>query len=77
MDQILTSSPFYLPIARSGITGDKVLEFRNLFLKDDKNDSERIDLKYLRVKLKRIFLKLENQNKKGNTQGIEKSIRVY
>jgi predicted ATP-binding protein involved in virulence len=40
VDQILTSSPFNLPIARSGVTGDKMLEFRNLFMLDTRTPEE-------------------------------------
>lgn len=40
VDQILTSPPFDLPIARSGITGDKLIEFRTLFMNEKRTQAE-------------------------------------
>ena len=47
VDQILTSI-FELPIARSGDTGDKIIRFQELFIKDDLNKDEQEELDKLR-----------------------------
>jgi len=48
VDQILTSSPFNLPIARSGITGDKLVEFRTLFMNEIRTEEE--EKKFIELK---------------------------
>lgn len=47
VDQILTSTAFDLPIARSGETGDQMIEFKNLFLNEKRTDSEKSRFKEL------------------------------
>ena len=51
VDQILTSSAFDMPIARSGITGDKMIEFRELFLKEYRDAKEEKRFQELRNEL--------------------------
>ena len=48
VDQILTSSAFKLLIARSGETGDKMIEFKNLFMKEKRTQEE--EEKFLELK---------------------------
>jgi len=52
VDQILTSSAFKLPIARSGNTGDTMLAFRSLFMKDKRTPAEEEKLLELKEKIK-------------------------
>lgn len=47
VDQVLTSI-FELPIARSGDTGDQILQFQELFARDDLDEKEQIALEHLR-----------------------------
>ena len=51
VDQILTASAFDMPIARSGITGDKMIEFRELFLKEYRDAKEEKRFQELRNEL--------------------------
>ncbi len=47
VDQVLTSI-FELPIARSGVIGDQILEFQKLFARDDLNEKEQKYFEHLR-----------------------------
>lgn len=47
VDQILTSSAFDMEIARGGVTGDKIIRFRELFMKDSRTPDEEIEFKDL------------------------------
>lgn len=63
VDQILTSSPFNLPIARSGETGDKILRFQELLLKKSlsKNEQDEFDaLKAIIRELPDVYETMEN-----------------
>ena len=51
VDQILTSTAFDIPIARSGITGNKMIEFRELFLLESRNAEEEKRFQELRIEL--------------------------
>lgn len=48
VDQILTSPPFNLPIARSGVTGDLILRFQELMLKKSLSTNEQSEFEELR-----------------------------
>jgi len=51
-DQILTSEVFGLPTARSGDTGDKMVRFRDLYLKESLTKSEQNEFKILKKAVK-------------------------
>ncbi|MBW8050572.1 MAG: AAA family ATPase [Cytophagales bacterium] len=51
VDQILTSTAFDMQIARSGISGNKMIEFRKLFLIESKNAEEEKRFQELRDEL--------------------------
>ncbi|MGA2296078.1 MAG: AAA family ATPase [FCB group bacterium] len=53
VDQILTTNAFNLPIARSGITGDKLIAFRTLFLKDKRTKDEDKKFKKLKIEIEK------------------------
>ena len=63
MDQILTSSPFDLPIARSGETGNKIIRFQELMLKKNLSKEEMDEynkLKNIIKELPDVFETMEN-----------------
>ncbi len=63
VDQILTREAFDLPIARSGITGDMILEFQRLVTKPKLSRKENIEFKKLKEKIQElpdVYDSLEN-----------------
>ncbi|MEK0336612.1 MAG: AAA family ATPase [Nitrosopumilus sp.] len=54
VDQVLTSSAFDLPIARSGETGDMVLRFQKLILKEELSEIEISEFDNLKKKIKKL-----------------------
>ncbi len=63
VDQILTSSPFDLPIARSGETGNKIIRFQELMLKKNLSKEEMDEynkLKNIIKELPDVFETMEN-----------------
>ena len=47
-DQVLTSEAFELPSAQSGNAGDKLLRFKQLFLKSKLSSREKVEFKKLK-----------------------------
>ncbi len=62
-DQILTSPPFDLPIPRSVQTGDIIIRFQELLLKEKLNSDEKVEFRNLQVMIKElpdVFETMEN-----------------
>lgn len=63
VDQILTSPPFNLPIARSGETGDKIIRFQELMIKKSLSKEEHNEFNKLKKTIKElpdVFETMEN-----------------
>jgi len=58
VDQILTSSAFDVPIARSGVAGDKLMRFRTLFVSNDRTTDEEKEYLILKSEIDSEFPEL-------------------
>lgn len=68
VDQILTSTVFDLPIAQSGVAGDKVVRYRELFRSNNRNREEEEEYKKLKKEIENEMPELGEKEDDRNLQ---------